>query len=116
MPLSLKSAALNQICDLRCRSNFDFRRCFSYFFWTVSALVVVINGYLLMGFFVSEIKGFLFEFLLWWWQRGIHMQVIKFMEETLEIQEYRAMGHAKSIAFGYHNSMCIQHRVVHEYQ
>ncbi|XP_010549258.1 PREDICTED: metal transporter Nramp2-like [Tarenaya hassleriana] len=29
--------------------------------WTVAALVIIINGYLLFDFFVSEVKGFLFE-------------------------------------------------------
>ncbi|KAJ4701662.1 Metal transporter [Melia azedarach] len=32
--------------------------------WTVAALVIVINGYLLLDFFVSEVKGMLFGFLV----------------------------------------------------
>lgn len=32
--------------------------------WTVAALVMVINGYLLFDFFVSEVKGLLFGFLV----------------------------------------------------
>ncbi|KAK9219328.1 hypothetical protein WN943_007971 [Citrus x changshan-huyou] len=32
--------------------------------WTVAALVMVINGYLLLDFFVSEVKGLLFGFLV----------------------------------------------------
>lgn len=32
--------------------------------WTVAALVIVINGYLLLNFFVSEVKGLLFGFLV----------------------------------------------------
>ncbi|GAA0152246.1 secondary carrier transporter [Lithospermum erythrorhizon] len=31
--------------------------------WTVAALVIVINGYLLMDFFISEVNGVLFGFL-----------------------------------------------------
>ncbi|KAK3231271.1 hypothetical protein Dsin_003152 [Dipteronia sinensis] len=32
--------------------------------WTVAALVIVINGYLLLDFFVSEVRGLLFGFLV----------------------------------------------------
>ncbi|KAJ0024193.1 hypothetical protein Pint_08685 [Pistacia integerrima] len=32
--------------------------------WTVAALVIVINGYLLLDFFFSEVKGLLFGFLV----------------------------------------------------
>ncbi|GKV04504.1 hypothetical protein SLEP1_g16656 [Rubroshorea leprosula] len=32
--------------------------------WTIAALVIVINGYLMMDFFVSEVKGLLFGFLV----------------------------------------------------
>ncbi|KAG9160929.1 hypothetical protein Leryth_008743 [Lithospermum erythrorhizon] len=32
--------------------------------WTVAALVIVINGYLLMDFFISEVNGVLFGFLV----------------------------------------------------
>lgn len=32
--------------------------------WTVAALVIVINGYLLLDFFVSEVNGLLFGFVV----------------------------------------------------
>ncbi|KAE8690364.1 Metal transporter Nramp5 [Hibiscus syriacus] len=35
--------------------------------WTVAALVIVINGYLLFDFFVSEVKGLLFGLLICIW-------------------------------------------------
>lgn len=31
--------------------------------WTVAALIIVINGYLLVDFFVSEVNGVLFGFV-----------------------------------------------------
>lgn len=32
--------------------------------WTVAALVIVINGYLLLDFFIAEVRGLLFGFLV----------------------------------------------------
>ena len=32
--------------------------------WTVAALVIVINGYLLLDFFMAEVDGVLFGFLV----------------------------------------------------
>lgn len=32
--------------------------------WTVAALVIVINGYLLLDFFMAEVDGVLFGFLI----------------------------------------------------
>lgn len=32
--------------------------------WTVAALVMVINGYLLLDFFISEVNGLLFALLV----------------------------------------------------
>lgn len=35
--------------------------------WTVAALVIIINGYLLLDFFVSEVKGLLFGLFICAW-------------------------------------------------
>lgn len=35
--------------------------------WTVAALVMIINGYLLLDFFVSEVDGFMFAVAVCVW-------------------------------------------------
>lgn len=53
-----------------------FENCYPYLFshtvyfvlqrvaWTVAALVIVINGYLLLDFFIAEVNGLLFGFVV----------------------------------------------------